>query len=571
MQTERRAKLWLAPLLALSLSCATSSPPERLAGSQEVPPPTLAPRTVSIPDDDPRPAALRLLDETRFTLNVQEAELASLLLGLGRDSPFNVVVEPGVTGTVTADLEDLSLHEILDQLIYPLGYGYSVRGNVLRIFRGVRETRTYRVDYPNYQRRGSSDLTISGAIGASPEIASGGSGSSEAEDTSTAGVQTTQLVDFWAELEEGLRAIVFGTGEAGSGQSQAGAEGAGAGALIPARQVALARQAGLVTVTAEPSVLHQVEAYLDEVALSTQRQVLIDTRILEIDIGDELELGVDWEYAPGLGAGKVGTLTRSILPGFPAAAFAQELAPLLTSGGFLFGIAADQFGVELAALASQKDVRLVSTPSLATLNNHKAVIKVVRNEVFFIAEVKTEVVEAVGTTQTTEFVPQIIPVGVTLDITPQISEQGEITLHIHPSISEVVDIVPQPQGDPTLEESGSLPVIDLRETDTVMRVSDKTTIVIGGLIQSREFERQRKVPLLGDIPLLGQIFRRTDTEETRTELLIMVTPRILDPPRIVRVREEAERSIGEAEALRQERLHERPWWRPPFRQYYGVE
>jgi MSHA biogenesis protein MshL len=177
----------------------------------------------------------------------------------------------------------------------------------------------------------------------------------------------------------------------------------------------------------------------------------------------------------------------------------------------------------------------------------------------------------VGTTQTTEFVPQIIPVGVTLDITPQISEQGEITLHIHPSISEVVDIVPQPQGDPTLEESGSLPVIDLRETDTVMRVSDETTIVIGGLIQSREFERQRKVPLLGDIPLLGQIFRRTDTEEARTELVIMVTPRILDPPRIVRVREEAEKSIAEAEALRQKRLHERPWWRPPFRQYYGVE
>jgi MSHA biogenesis protein MshL len=529
----------------------------------------LTPRTVSIPSDQPRPAALRLLEETRFTLNVQEAELASLLLGLGRDSPFNVVVEPGVRGKVTADLKDASLREILEQLVHPFGYGYSVRGNVLRIFRGERETRTYRVDYPNYQRRGNSDLTVTGAIAARPEIGGAESGSSSAEDVSTAGVQTTQEVDFWAELEEGLRAIVFGAAGAEE-ESEGDDEEAEERAALPDRQVAVARQAGLVNVTAEPAVLHQVEAYLDEVALSTQRQVLIDVRILEIDIGDELELGVGWEYAPDLGSGYAGTLTGSILPAL-SPIFAQDLAPLLTNGGFLFGLADEDFGLELAALATQRDVRLISTPRLATLNNHKAIIKVVRNEVFFIAEVETEAVEGVASTRTTQFVPQIIPVGVTLDITPQISDQNEITLHLHPSISEVVDIVPQPQGDPLLTESGSLPVIDLRETDTVMRVADETTVVIGGLIQSREIERQRKVPLLGDLPWLGQIFRRTEIEESRTELVIMVTPRVLDAPKIARVREETQKSIAEADARRRARLHERPWWRRPFREYYGVE
>lgn len=569
MGTERRSMLGLALLGALSLSCATTPPMESPARSRELPPPTLTPRTVSIPADRPRPAALRLLEETRFTLNVQDAELSSLLLGLGRDSPFNVVVEPGVRGSVTADLKDASLREILEQLVHPFGYGYSVRGNVLRIFRGERETRTYRVDYPNYERRGSSDLTITGAIASRPEIGGSASGGSSAEDTSTAGVQTTQQVDFWAELERGLRAIVFGAAGAEEEEEEDDEEDEG-GAVLPDRQVAVARQAGLVNVTAEPAVLHQVEAYLDEVALSTQRQVLIDVRILEIDIGDQLDLGVSWEYAPDLGSGYGGTLTGSILTAI-SPIFSQDLAPLLTNGGFMIGLADEDFGVELAALATQRDIRLISTPSLATLNNHKAIIKVVRNEVFFIAEVETEVVEGVGTTQTTEFVPQIIPVGVTLDITPQISDQNEITLHLHPSISEVVEIVPQPQADTTLDDVGSLPVIDLRETDTVMRVADETTVVIGGLIQSRELERQRKFPVLGDLPWLGQLFRRTDIEESRTELVILVTPRVLDAPKIARVREETERSIDEANALRRSRLHERPWWRRPFRQYYGVE
>jgi type II secretory pathway component GspD/PulD (secretin) len=126
-------------------------------------------------------------------------------------------------------------------------------------------------------------------------------------------------------------------------------------------------------------------------------------------------------------------------------------------------------------------------------------------------------------------------------------------------------------GGSSATGAGSLPVIDLRETDTVMRVADEATVVIGGLIQSREIERKRKFPVLGDLPWVGQIFRRTVIEESRTELVIMVTPRVLDPPKIARVREETEMSIEEADALRRSRLHERPWWRRPFGEYYGVE
>jgi len=164
-----------------------------------------------------------------------------------------------------------------------------------------------------------------------------------------------------------------------------------------------------------------------------------------------------------------------------------------------------------------------------------------------------------------------VPVGVTLDITPQISEGGQITMHIHPSISEVVNIVPQPIADSSIDIAGSLPVIDLRETDTVMRVKDQTTILIGGLMQSREFSRDEKIPVLGDIPIIGQLFRQSKVEETRTELVFFVTPTILDAPAITRVREEAEASLEELDGLRLDRLKEPPWWRYPFFGYYGLE
>ena len=248
-----------------------------------------------------------------------------------------------------------------------------------------------------------------------------------------------------------------------------------------------------------------------------------------------------------------------------------DLAPVLTGGGFLLGIASDEIGALLAALATQRNVRVVSTPRLATLNNPQGLIKVVRNEVFFIAEVETQILEMVGAEVTTEFVPQVVPVGVTLDITPQISDDDHITMHIHPSISEVVDIVPQPIADPSLDVAGSLPVIDLRETDTVMRVEDRQTILIGGLIQSRELDRQRKIPLLGEIPWLGQAFRLTEVIESRTELVILVTPTVLSPPVITEVRDDALASLREVDALGRERGTEGLWWRKPYGRPYGVE
>jgi MSHA biogenesis protein MshL len=205
------------------------------------------------------------------------------------------------------------------------------------------------------------------------------------------------------------------------------------------------------------------------------------------------------------------------------------------------------------------------------MNNHKALIKVVRNEVYFIAEVESQVVAQVGVTQTTNFVPQIVPIGVTLDVTPQVSDTNRITMHLHPSVSEVVEVTQQPKTDPLQETPGSLPVIDVRETDTVVTVDDSQTLVIGGLMQSRNIKRNKKLPLLGDIPYLGTLFREEKIEEQKTELVILLTPRVLDPPRIARIETERMDRWKRADELRLERQEEKPWWRVPYGEEYGIK
>jgi len=529
------------------------------------PPNALEPRTLSLPEDAPRPPAMRLLEATRFSLFVQDADLRGVLLGLVKESPLNVVIDEDVRGVVSADLKNVSLLEVLDQVVEGRGYRYALEGDLLRIFREDRETHTYQVDYPSYTRKGDTRVSLAGFAGQSTNMGGGSSGSSGSgssggvQDTSVSQIETQQQIDLWTEIEAAIRTLVFGAPDATSEAK----DGAPASALA-ARRVIVSRQSGLVTVTAESAVLEEVERYLAEVASTTQRQVLIDAQILEVRLDDDFDLGVDIEGAAG-----DGVFERLIVPGLKNANVAQALAPVLNDGGISIGIAKDGFGAIVRALAKQTDVRVLSTPRVSTLNNHKAMIKAVRNQVFFVAETETVLNQNIAQT-TTEFVPTVIPVGVNLDVTPQVSADGDITLHVRPSVSEVASIELQPRANPSQPQNGSLPVVDVRETDSVLRVHDGETIVLGGLVQSRELELERKVPGLGDLPLLGNAFRSTHTEEIRTELVIFLTPTVLYAPRVARVSGEARARFDDVDALRAERSQRNPWWRAPRGRSYGA-
>ncbi len=553
--------LWV--LVLLGLGACTSPPAPAPAAPLEalaLPPLDLEPLSVSGPDASPRPAAVRLLEATRVSVSVQDADLPSVLLGLGRESPLNVVVDRGVVGRLTMDLRDVSLLDVLDYIVSGRDYRYSLEGGVLRISPIGRETRIYRVEYPNYVRQGSSDLALAGFIGAVPAVGEGGA--SGDQDSSLARVTTTHHSDFWREIELAVRTIVFGSAEATTDEEDETQQDGLDGRDQLKRRVFVSRQSAIVSATAEPAVLEAVERYLEAVAESLEYQVLIDAQFVEITLGDGLEFGIDYEIA----AQHAGVFARLITPGMAAATLVQTLAPTLNEGGIQFGYATDDFGMILRALATQTDVRVVSTPRITTLNNHKALIKVVRNEVFFIGEVDTVATDQT-VLQNTQFRPQVVPVGVTLDVTPHVSSRSEITLHIRPSVSEIVDVVFQPTTNPDLPQNGSLPVVDLRESDSVVRVADGTTIAIGGLVRTRKIEKERSVPFFGAIPGLGLLFKRVDSQEVRTELVIFLTPHILDPPRIEQVTATLGRELGVIDELRGERTMW-PWWRRPFLESY---
>jgi len=579
----RSVPLCLAWMAAFGLGCASTpgAPPVLESASAVEPAPALEPapqpRMLSLPDERPRDPVVRLMSEGRYTLTVQNADLVGILLGLARELPINVVVEPGVSGTVDAELKNVSLLDLLQQLVIARGYQYEIEGRTVRIFGNDRETRTWQIDYPSTRQTGRSQFSVSGAVAqsssssnSSSSSSASSSGGSQSQDTSTSGISTEQALDFWTEIERGVRLLVEGnegTVEAPAAEGEAEAATPISAAAPGGRRVIVSRQAGLLVVTAPGAVLDEVDQYLELAARSLGRQVLIDTRIVEVTLGDELDLGLDIEFSPSLdsnsGMNPAGTIVRAITGGLTRdnAIASSDLAPVLTTGGFTFGIATDTIGVMLTALARQSDVRVVSTPSIATLNNHKAIVKVVRNEVFFIAETEVSVIANVGQSAVTTFNPTITPVGVTLDVTPQISESGDVTLHVHPSVSEIVEVREQPlvAGQTA---SGSLPVVNLRETDSVVRVRDGETLVIGGLIQTRDLDVEKKIPLLGDIPWLGQLFRQSDVAEIRSELIIFLAPTVLDAPTIRRVERDREERLEALDGTRVDRRAIEPrWWR----------
>ncbi len=574
----RRVSPCLVCIAALGFSCASgpSDPPAAAsAGVAEPAPepiPDPAPRMLSTPDERPRNPVVRLMSEDRYTLTVQNADLVGILLGLAHDLPINVVVEPGVSGQVDADLKNVSLLDLLEQLVIARGFQYEIRGRTVRIFRSERETRTWQVDYPSARQSGESQFSVSGAVAQSVASSSQATATngSQSQDTSTSGISTEVSLDFWSEIERGVRLLAEGSEGAAETLPPEGEEpepAASAAAGVAGRRVLVSRQAGLVLVTAPRAILDEVDRYLEQAAIRLGRQVLIDTRVVEVTLGDELDLGLDIEFSPSLDSTgaqhPVGTIVRAITGGIPRdnAISSSDLAPVLTNGGFTFGIATDTIGVILTTLARQSDVRIVSTPRIATLNNHKAIVKVVRNEVFFVAETEVTVVANVGQSAVTTFAPTITPVGVTLDVTPQISAEREVTLHVHPSVSEIVEVREQPRVSGQTS-TGSLPVVNLRETDSVVRIRDGETLVIGGLIQTRDLDVEKKIPLLGDIPWLGQLFRQSDVAEVRSELVIFLTPTVLDAPTIRRVERESEERLGALDDTRiDRRAIESRWWR----------
>ncbi|MDO8678130.1 MAG: hypothetical protein Q7R30_06155 [Acidobacteriota bacterium] len=273
------------------------------------------------------------------------------------------------------------------------------------------------------------------------------------------------------------------------------------------------KTAGLIAVTDYPVNTARVGQYIDLVQGSVQRQVMIEAKIVEVTLNKNFSAGIDWSQIPyGLTLPFLGAIKGALPSGRIAS---QRLAP--AGSGFEVGVSTQTgFQAILRALDQQGTVSILSSPRVSTMNNQKAVIKVATDDVFFTQTTQREAVTGLVTQFST---PNTITEGIVLDVTPQIGDDA-ITMTIHPSISERLGQVTSPDGS-------VVPVIGVRATDTVVRMQDGQTVVIGGLMEHRSSRNRSGVPGLQRAPIVGRAFRNADDQDRKIELVILLTPTVI--------------------------------------------
>jgi MSHA biogenesis protein MshL len=481
--------------------------------------------------------------EPRFDLSVNSAPASQVFMSIVSGTRYSMLIHPGVTGTISVSLKDVTLTEALDSIRDLYGYEYRIEGSRISIMPAGLQTRVFRVNYLTALRRGSSDVRVqSGSVadvgsGQAPPIPAGpgtppGTASQgalpAARSIDSSRVSTQQVNDFWSELRAALQAIV-GTADG--------------------RSVIVTPHSGVVAVRAMPSELRSVEAYLRETRVAVERQVMLEAKIIQVTLSTAYQTGINWAVfrnsGPNVAAGQFSTgrgSTELSARGGPLAGGGQAVdttgrtviaagtaAAATNPASALFGIAlqTSNFAALLQFLETQGSVQVLSSPRVATLNNQKAVLKVGTDE-FFVTNVAT-VTTATGTTTQQTPTVTVAPFfsGILLDVTPRIDENDSIMLHIHPSISEVTE------SQRIVNLGGTVPSITLplarssvSETDSIVRASNGNIVAIGGLMTVDARDNHGGVPGV-DNPL----FRNTDRQSIKRELVILLKATVLPDDR----------------------------------------
>lgn len=448
-------------------------------------------------------------DEERFDVDARGLAAGPFFEALVEGSRYNVVVHPGVDAVVDLRLRDVTVPEVMDIASDLYGLDIQRNGRLFQVKAESVQTRMFPIDYLHFKRSGGSETRVSSGQVSSSRDNSTGAGASQdnSDNTSTANLVGTRIStetesDFWTDIQRALQMIV-------------GSENG--------NQVIINPGAGLVMVRSDGKSLAQVEEYLRRTQLIMQRQVVLEAKILEIGLNEGYQQGVNWSDIQS-----ASSVTAS--DGLPAEFTAQSLAgqAIRTSDiGGLFSATFREgtFTALIELLGEQGNVQILSSPRISTINNQKAVIKVGTDE-FFVTDIDfDDNNSAVTATDRTSTSVELTPFfsGISLDVTPQISEDGAITLHVHPSVSEVNDqekVITVGDRDVTLP----LALSTVRETDSVIRAESGQIVVIGGLIQNTSEDNNSAVPFFSEIPLLGELFKQRRFQSRKSELVILLRP-----------------------------------------------
>jgi len=471
----------------------------------------------------PKSSAKQL--EQRFDLVINNAPANQVLMGIVSGTRYSMLVRQDVTGTISVNLKDVTVFEALDSLRDLYGYEYRVEGTRIFIEPQAMQTRVFQVSYIVGQRKGSSDTRVtSGSVSGSSQngqqnaAITTNTNSGTRDPLISTSIETTSNTDFWKDLADSLNGIV----------------GNDSG-----RRVIINVQSGVIMVRAMPKEIRNVEAFLRLMQVSIERQVILEAKIINVQLNDQSQSGVNWSVfgRKGSNTGVIGNVNANtqlssngngpLISGDLGTSAGTTISNAATTalGGPLFAVALQgaNFAALLSFLETQGDVQVLSSPRIATINNQKAVLKVGTDE-FFVTGVSSSTTASTGATTTIpEVTLQPFFSGIALDVTPQIDKDDNIILHMHPSISQVSTINKQLNlGGNSGQINLPLASSNVSETDSIVRTHDGRVIAIGGLMTESSNSSNSKVPGLGDIKGVGAAFRQHGLNTSKTELVILL-------------------------------------------------
>jgi general secretion pathway protein D len=469
----------------------------------------------------PRPAP-RL--ET-YTVVVNDVPVRELLFALARDAKINVDIHPEIRGNVTLNAVNQTLPQILERLSDQVDVRYQIQGNRVLVAPDAPYLKTYKVDYLNLSRKSTSSVSLSTEVssvsggGVTTGGTSGGGGTGGGRSGSSTDVTNTSDNEFWANLVKNLQTLAA----------------AGRADLKP--EVVAHPEAGVVTVLANDRQHRAVQEYLERVLVNARRQVMIEATIVEVVLNDAFQAGIDWfKLAQDAGVSFVtGSPGSAAL--FGGAAAGTNPFPGGVIGAGLAGLGnpymvlnwqdpEDRASATLRLLQEFGDTRVLSSPRMMALNNQTAVLKVVENVVYFeITEQISQGTQGTGNLEARQSRPITVPVGIVMQITPQISEDRTVILTVRPTISRVRDFIEDP-----VNEGNQIPQLVVRELDSVLQLTSGQVGVLGGLMQDEDTRSTTGIPILSSLPGIGGLFRQRDDSARKTELVVFLRPIVIEQP-----------------------------------------
>ena len=497
-----------------------------------------------------------------YSVVVSDVPVKELLMALARDTKENIDIHPGLQGLVSLNAIDETLPSILDRVAKQVNMRYRVEGKTIVVSPDTPYFKTYKVNYVNMTRDTTSAIAVSG------QIASTGPGAGASGGTSSTSVNTVSKNNFWEVLADNLRSMLKSTralaqsAEERQAQAEAARErlaqaeavsraGAGATNLFekafgpapasavfePKQDVVVNQVAGTVSVMATERQHQLVEQYLDAIGASSQRQVLIEATVAEVSLSDQYQAGIDWSKL-AIGAGFGATQKLSTAPILSAGVAGPAAAGLTLT--YLSNTNGNGLQITANLLEQFGKTRVLSSPMLMAMNNQTALLKVVDNVVYF--QIQSQISQGTTTSanlQSVTTTPQTVAVGFIMSMTPQVNDNGIITITVRPTISRVEKFVPDPNPALSTTPTGGtispplqnlVPQVTVREMESVLQLVSGQTAVLGGLITDEVDRNTAQVPGLGSIPRVGELFQYRNDNVVKTELVVFIRPILVKNP-----------------------------------------